>query len=60
VKNTMTTEAKRIIEYNKGIPAKKPWITQEIIEKMARRWKVKHQCDENLKKENRRLNNELR
>ena len=60
LKCAMTTQAKRIIGYKKGIPAKKPWITQEMIEKMAQRRKFKHQCDERSKKEYRRLNNELR
>jgi hypothetical protein len=60
LKSAMTTQAKRIIGYKKGTPAKKPWITQEMIEKMAQRRKYKHQCDERSKKEYRRLNNELR
>ena len=60
LKSVMKTHAQRIIGYKKGKPAKKPWATREMIEKMAQRRTFKHQCDEHSKKEYRRLNNKLR
>ena len=56
LKSVMTTQAKRIIGYTKGVPAKKPWVTREMIEKMAQRIRTfKHQCDEHSEKEYQRL-----
>ena len=40
--------------------AKKPWITEEMLEKMEERRKWKHQATEYARKEYKRLNNELR
>ena len=60
LKRVMATQAKKIIGYKEGVPAKKPWVTREMIEKMAQRRTFKHQYDEHSKKEYRRLNNELR
>ena len=60
LKKTMEAQARKIIGYRKGITAKKPWITGEMMQKMEERRKVKHQSTEQAKKEYRRLNNELR
>ena len=39
---------------------KKPWITEQLIDKMEERWKWKHINEEEGRRKYRRFNNELR
>ena len=59
LKSNITKAAKRIVGFKKEL-AKKPWITDDMIQKMEERQKWKHQTTEEAKQQYRKLNNELR
>ena len=52
--------AKSEIGYKKGVTAKKPWVSDEMISKMNERRKWKNVTTEESKRKYKQLNNELR
>ena len=60
LKEAVIESAKVHIGFRKGREAKKPWITQEMLEKMEERRKWKSRNTVHGKKKYRQLNNELR
>ena len=60
LKDNIIQSANDIIGAEERIPARKPWITREMIEEMEERRKWKHQSTEKAQQEYRRLNNKLR
>ena len=60
LKEAMTVSAVKVIGYNKGQVAKKPWVTAEMLEKMDERRSWKSNGTEEGTKRYRKLNNELR
>ena len=60
LKEAIIKSANDIIGIEESAPARKPWITEEMIMEMEERRKWKHQSTEEAKKEYRRLNNKLR
>ena len=59
-KPPLTYSATEQEEYNVGLRARKPWITQEMISKMDERRKWKKVNTEEGRKNYRRLRNELK
>jgi hypothetical protein len=60
LKKAIQQGAASSIGYRKTSSAKKPWVTEEMIQRMDERRKWKHQSTEAAKQEYRRLNNQLR
>ena len=60
LKNVVTDSAKSVIGYTNRKPARKPWVSKEMLDKMAERRKWKNVKSEEGKRKYRQLNNELR
>ena len=60
IKKAVTESAKSVIGYAKRKPARKAWVTNEMLEKMEERRKWKNVKSEEGKRNYRQLNNELR
>jgi Reverse transcriptase (RNA-dependent DNA polymerase) len=60
LKDNIIESANDIIGVEEKTPARKPWISRQMIEEMEERRKWKHQSTEKAKQEYRRLNNKLR
>ena len=60
IKSVVNQAAKNVVGYKKNLSAKKPWVTQEMLDKMAERWRYKNVNTESGRQMYRRLNNELR
>lgn len=60
LRDSMISSAKKIIGYEEKTRAKKPWVTDEVIRKIAERRKWKSVSSEDGRKQYRKLNNEIR
>ena len=60
MKSTIITAATNVIGYKTKQVAKKPWTTEDMLEKMDERLKWKHQTTIEAQTQYRKLNNELR
>ena len=60
VKEAVLESAKSEIGYKKGITAKKPWVSEEMIKKMGERRRWKNATTEEGIRKYKQLNNELR
>src|SRR5688572_29732774 len=60
MKDNIIQSANDIVGAEERVPARKPWVTREMIEEMEERRKWKHQSTEKARQEYRRLNNKLR
>ena len=60
LKDNIIQSANDIVGAEERLPARKPWVTREMIEEMEERRKWKHQSTEKARQEYRRLNNKLR
>jgi len=60
IKTVVNEAAKKVVGYKKNVSAKKPWVTQEMLDKMEKRRRYKNVNTENGRQMYRRLNNELR
>ena len=60
MKNAVTDSAKSVIGYTNRKPARKPWVSKEMLDKMAERRKWENVKSEEGKRKYRQLNNELR
>ena len=59
MKSTIITAATNVIGYKTKQVAKKPWTTEDMLEKMDERLKWKHQTTIEAQTQYRKLNNEL-
>jgi len=59
LKSNITKAAKKTVGFEKKEPVKKPWVTDDMIQKMEERRKWKHQTTEEAKRQYRKLNNDL-
>ena len=59
-KTIVLAETEKIIGYKTGARARKPWITEEMIQDMEERRKWKHQSSVEANQAYKRLNNKLR
>ena len=60
LRNIVVKSAETAVGYAKRSEAKKPWITDQMLEKMEERRKWKHQSTDKAKSKYKKLNNELR
>ena len=60
LKEAIKTGAEKVLGFQKANHAKKPWVTEKMIEKMEERRKWKRDNTEEGKKNYKRLHNELR
>ena len=60
IKEMVNEAAKNVVGYQKRVSAKKPWVTQEMLDKMEERRRYKNVSNEDGRQIYRRFNNELR
>src|SRR6218665_2463409 len=60
LKENIIESAMDTVGAEERMPAKKPWITREMVDEMEERRKWKHQSTDKARQEYKRLNNKLR